>query len=129
MTAELGVSLIHRRPSLLSLQEQRVGTGPALQQDQIDPHPHAAYPHHLADHVDRGEPVEQAPPVLWEGKPVSGEEVVDDFGLLAVADRDANRGILGYPGPPVRHRGEFGERAPAGAAPALLLDVDRNLVA
>ena len=33
-------------------------------------------------------------------------------------------GSLGYPGPPVHHRGELGERAAAGAALPLLLDVD-----
>src|SRR3954447_3531758 len=54
---------------------------------------------------------------------------MDEFGLLVVADPDAKRGTLGYPGAPVGHRGEFGERSPAGPAPALLLDVDRNLAA
>jgi hypothetical protein len=60
VAAGLGVRLIHRRPGLLDLQEQRVGAGAALQQHQVDLHPHAADPHDLADHVDLGEPVEQA---------------------------------------------------------------------
>ena len=100
VAAGLGVGLIYRRPGLLDLQEQRVGAAAALEQHQVDLHPHAAYPHDLADHIDLGEPVEQAPPVLLEGQPVPGEEVVDQVGLFVVADRDADRGILGYPGRP-----------------------------
>src|SRR5450631_444662 len=54
--AGLGVGLIHGRPGLLDLQEQRVGAAAALQQHQVDLHPHAAYPDDLADHVDLSEP-------------------------------------------------------------------------
>ena len=118
--------LVHRRPGLLDLQEQRIGAAAALEQHQVDPHADAADPDHLADHVDLGEPVEQAPPVLLQGQPVLGEQLVDEVGLLVVADRDPDRRFLGDPRSPVRHRGELGERAAAGAALALLLDVDRD---
>src|SRR6185437_1981804 len=121
-----GIGLVYGRSSLLDLQEQWVDPGSALQQHQVDLHAHAAYAHDLADHVDRGEPVEQAPPVLLQGNPVLGQEVVDQVVLLIVADRDADGRVLGDPGAPVRHRGELGERSPARAALALLLDVNRG---
>ena len=126
VAAGLGVGLVHRRPSLLHLQEQRVGTSPALQEHQIDLHPHAAHPHDLADHIDLGEAVEQAPPVFLEGQPVPGQEVVHEVRLFFVTDRDTKRGLLGYPGAPVRHHRELGKRPAACAARPLLLNVDRN---
>ena len=55
----------------------------ALQQHQIDPHPHAAHPHDLAHDVDDGEPVEQVPPVLRQGQPVGPRgPSTDECGLL-----------------------------------------------
>ncbi len=122
--AGAGVGLVHRGPGLLDLKEQRVGAGAALEQHQVDLHPHAAHPHHLPHHVDHGEPVEQAPPVLLESQPVLGEEVIGEVILFVVADRDPDRRIGGYPRAPVRHRGELGERATVGAALPLFLDVD-----
>jgi hypothetical protein len=126
VATRLSMSLVYRRSSLLDLQEQWIGAGTALQQHQVDLHAHAAHPHDLADHVDRGEPVEQGPPVLLQGYPVLGQEVVDQVVLLVVADRDADGRVLGDPGAPVRHRGELGEGSPARAALALLLDVNRD---
>jgi len=127
--AGAGVSLVYCRPGLLDLQEQGVGGGAALEQDQVDLHPHAAYPHHLPHHVDHGEPVEQVTPVLLESQPVLGQQVVAEVILLIVADRDPDRRIGGDPRASVRHRGQLGERAAAGAALAFLLDVDGHLAA
>jgi hypothetical protein len=118
--------LIDGRSRLLGLEEQWVSTAAALQEHQVDPHAHAAYSDDLANHIDGGKPVEQAPPVLLEGQPVPGQEVIDDVGLLVVAERDADRGLLGDPGTPVRHRRQPGERSAAGAGLPLLLDVDRD---
>jgi len=45
-------------------------------------------------------------------------EVVHEARLFFVTDRDTKRGLLGYPGAPVRHHRELGERPAAGAASA-----------
>ena len=78
-----GVGFVHRRARLLDLEEQRIGAAAALEQHQVDPHPDAADPDHLADHVDLGEPVEQAPPVLLQGQPILGQKVIDEVKLLS----------------------------------------------
>src|ERR1019366_3911915 len=103
-----------------------IGAGAPLEQHQIDLHPDAAHPDHRTDHVYRGEPIEQAPPVLLEGQPVLGEQVVDEVILFVVVDGDADRGLLGDPGPPVRHGRQLGEGPATGTALLLLLDVDRD---
>jgi hypothetical protein len=90
--ARLGVFLVHRRPSLLDLQEQRVRTGAPLQEHQIDSHAHAAYSHDLADHIDHGEPVEQGAPVGLESHPVLRQQAVDELRLFVVGDRDPGPG-------------------------------------
>jgi hypothetical protein len=55
----------------------------------------------LAEGVYLGESVEQAPPVFQEGQPEPGQELMDKVGMFVVADRDTDRGILGYPRVPV----------------------------
>src|SRR5271169_2045030 len=52
--------------------------------------------------------------------------MIDQVGLSAVTDPDAQRRLLGYPRAAVRHHGELGERATARAAFPFLLDVDRD---
>ena len=125
--ARASMALVHGPPGLLDLKEQRVGAGAALEQHQVDLHPHTAHPDHLPHHVHHREPVEQAPPVLLEGQPVLRQQVIGQVILLVVADRDADRRVGGDPRAPVTHRGQLGEGAAAGAAPALLLDVDGDL--
>lgn len=66
-------------------------------------------------------------PILLQGHPVAGQELVGQRVLLVVADGDADGWGLVDPGPAVDHRGELGERAAVGAALGLFLDVDRQL--
>ncbi len=129
VAAGAGMGLVHRRSGLLDLKEQRVGAGAALKQHQVDLHPHAAHPDHLTHHVDHREPVEQALPVLLKRQPVLGQEALDDVRLLVVADRDADRRVLGDAGAPVHQGGELGERPAAGATVPFSLDIDGDQAA
>ena len=121
-----GVGLVDRGPGLFDLQEQRVGPGAALHEHQVDLHPHAADPNDLAHDVGLGEPVEQGPPVLLEGQPVLGQEVVDQVVLLLVADGDPDRRLLGYPRPSVAMVVSLANAPRLVRRSLLLLDVDRD---
>ena len=126
MEARLRVGLVDRRPGLLDLQKQGIRAGAALEQHQIDPHPDAAHADDLADDVDHREVIQEAPPVLRQGQPVLGQQVVDQIGLMIIVDRDPDRRVLGDPRPAVGHRGQLGEGSAVGPPLALLLDVDRD---
>ena len=89
--------LIYRRCGLLDLQEQRVAAAAALEEDQIYAHADAGHPDHLADHVNRREAVEQEAPILLQGHPVAGEELVGQRVLLVV-DGNAGGSVLVDPG-------------------------------
>ena len=117
---------VHGRAGLFDLQEQRIVSTATLEQNQIHLHAHAADADDLTHHVDLGEPVEEHPAVFLEGESVFREELVNQVGLFVVADPDSDRRFFGYPRPAVRHRGELGERAAAGAPFLLLLDIDRD---
>ncbi len=123
VVALVRVRLVDRGSGLLELQEEWVGPGASREEHEVDDHADAAHPHHLADHVHRGEAVEERAAVLLEGEPVSTEQVVDDVLLLLVVDGDAQRGLCGDAGPATRHRGQLGEGAAAGPLRLALLDL------
>ena len=125
--ARVRARLVDRRPGLLALQEEGIGTRAAREEHEVHHHADAAHPHHLADHVHRGEAVEQRPAVLLQGEPVPREQVVDDVLLLAVVDRDAQRGLRGDARPAPRHGGQLGERPAAGPLLLALLDPHLHL--
>ena len=126
VVAAAEVRLIYRRSGLLDLQEQRVAAAAALEEDQIYAHADAGHPHHLADHVNRREAVEQEAPIVPQGHPLASEELVGQRVLLVVVDGNAGGWVLVDPWPAVDHRGELGERAEVSTAPRLLLDVHRD---
>ena len=121
------VGLVHRGAGLLDLQEEGVVATAALEQRQIDPHPHAADPHDLADQVNEREAVEEVAPILLQGHPVAGQAPGAQRILHRVGDADAQGRVLVDPGLAVDHLRELGKGAAVGAALGLLLDVDRQL--
>ena len=110
------VGLVDRRSRLLALEEQGVGPAAPLEQDQVDPHADAAHPDDLADDVGLGEPVEQVAAILLEGRPVAGEEVVDQLGLLVVVDGGPDGGSSVMRGRPCAIVGRAWRRRPDGCA-------------
>ena len=121
------VGLVNRGAGLLDLQKQGVVATAALKQGQIDPHPHAAHPHHLADQVNEGKAVEQVAPILLQGHPVAGQALVAQRVLHLVVDAGAQGRVLVDPGLAVDHLSELGKGATVGTALGLLLDMDRQL--